>query len=114
MPNAAGWSRTVDPYYGELIKATMIKRHLFWSNFSLPKDREESIETLRDDQVPDLEEKFGFDLSRYKLPGKRQVLRNCVDPELGRMIFEAAMSGAVQRQIMDYGEKALAEGVRSP
>ncbi len=74
----------------------------------------ECIETIREDQVPDLEEKFGFDLSRYKIANKRQVLRNCVDPELGRMIFDAAMSGAVQRRIMDYGEKALSEGVRSP
>ena len=102
----------VDPYYGELIRASMIRRHLFWSNFPLPMNDGECIETIREDQVPDLEEKFGFDLSRYKLPGKRQVLRNCVDPELGRMIFDAAMSGAVQRRIMDYGEKVLAEGAR--
>lgn len=32
----------------------------------------------------------GFDLSKYKLKDKRQILRNCVRPELGEHILKEA------------------------
>ena len=52
----------------------------------LPK----KVEKLRSAQIPDLEALHGFDLSSYKLPNKRQVLRNCVAPETGLAILKAA------------------------
>lgn len=88
----------VIPYYKPLLAGKVIQRHMFWSNFPLPKaDLEE--ENLREIQIPELEELHSFDLSRYKLENKRQVLRNCVDSRLGRAIFDAAISGAEQSHL---------------
>lgn len=76
----------VKPYYNELIPATKINRHLYWSNFNLT-----SIslphENLRAIQIPELERMHGFDLSSFKLANKRQVLRNCVSPLVGLSVF---------------------------
>lgn len=79
----------VVPYYKPLIEAKKIDRHLYWSNFELPV-LERKVENLRSAQIPDLEKLHGFDLSKYKLPNKRQVLRNCVAPETGLAILKAA------------------------
>ena len=78
----------VKPYYKTLIEPTAIlQRHLFWSNLELPK-KEFKKDNIRTAQIPDLQKKYGFDLSEYKLSNKRQVLRNCVEPELGKYILE--------------------------
>lgn len=77
----------VKPYYKPLIEPTKIlQRHLFWSNFEIP-DKEFKKDNIRTAQIPDLQKKYGFDLSGYKLSNKRQVLRNCVEPELGLHIL---------------------------
>jgi DNA (cytosine-5)-methyltransferase 1 len=80
----------VVPYYPPLIPAKKINRHLYWSNFDLP-DQEPLVEDLRRIQIPQLEQLHGFDLSKYKLPNKRQVLRNCVNPVMGYNILQAAL-----------------------
>lgn len=73
----------VKPYYKPLIEPTAIlQRHYFWSNFEIA-DKEFAKDHIRSAQIPDLQAKHGYDLSSYKLPNKRQVLRNCVSPELG-------------------------------
>lgn len=78
----------VKPYYKPLIEPTKIlQRHLLWSNFEMP-DKEFKKDDIRHAQIPDLQLKYGFDLSGYKLKNKRQILRNCVDPKLGLHILE--------------------------
>lgn len=77
----------VKPYYKPLIEGKLIQRHLFWSNLELP-DIEVEKGNIRKAQIPDLQLKYGFDLSNHKLPNKRQVLRNCVEPKLGKQILE--------------------------
>jgi DNA (cytosine-5)-methyltransferase 1 len=79
----------VVPYYKPLIEAKKIDRHLYWSNFELPT-LEKKVENLRSAQIPDLEKLHGYDLSKYKLSNKRQVLRNCVAPQTGLAILKAA------------------------
>jgi DNA (cytosine-5)-methyltransferase 1 len=79
----------VVPYYDPLIPAVKIGRHLYWSNFNLP-DLPAPVDNIRGNQIPQLQELHGFDLSKYRLPNKRQVLRNCVTPEVGRAILESA------------------------
>jgi len=80
----------VKPYYKPLIEPTVtLQRHLFWSNFEIP-NKEFKKDKIRTAQIPDLEKKYGYDLSGYKLKNKRQVLRNCVDPELGKYILDVA------------------------
>ena len=82
----------VKPYYMPLIDGYVeIQRHLFWSNcdikpITFPKDN------IRTAQIPDLQQLHGYDLSSYKLPNKRQVLRNCVYPPLGAYVLDQMLS----------------------
>ena len=80
----------VKPYYKPLISAKEIQRHLFWSNFLLHANSFLKKDNIRKVQIPDLQKLYGFDLSKYKLENKRQILRNCVLPELGLHIFNCA------------------------
>jgi DNA (cytosine-5)-methyltransferase 1 len=78
----------VKPYYNYLIEPTVtLMRHPFWSNFEIP-EREFEKDNIRKAQIPQLSAKYGYDLSGYKLPNKRQVLRNCVEPEIGKYILD--------------------------
>ena len=79
----------VKPYYYPLIDGILLQRHMLWSNFDIP-DKEFEKDNIRKVQIPELQEINGFDLSDYKLKNKRQVLRNCVKPELGKHIFDCA------------------------
>ena len=83
----------VKPYYESLIEPRVfMNRHMFWSNceienISLPKAK------LREAQVPQLQAYHDIDLSKYDLKGlnKRQLLRNMVDKELGKVVFDDLM-----------------------
>ncbi len=78
----------VNPYYEPLIQPSVkLDRHLFWSNFDIDK-KEFDRPKMRSAQIPQLQEAYGYDLSNYKLPNKRQVLRNCVLPEVGNHILK--------------------------
>jgi len=81
----------VVPYYPALIPAKKINRHLYWSNFDLP-ELEPLVENLRAAQIPDLERLHDYDLSKYRLPNKRQILRNCVHRLTGLAILESALT----------------------
>ena len=78
----------VKPYYKPLIEGKLLQRHLFWSNFDIP-DKEFTKDKIRTAQIPDLQKLYGYDLSEYKLKNKKQVLRNCVSPELGLHILKS-------------------------
>ncbi len=81
----------VNPYYEPLIKPNAeLDRHKFWSNFEIQKEKFERPK-LRKAQIPELQDAYGYDLSEYKLPNKRQVLRNCVLPDVGKHILNAAI-----------------------
>lgn len=81
----------VKPYYNFLIKPNYIlQRHAFWCNFKIEEFLLPSSK-LRSAQIKDLELLYGYDLSNYKLPNKRQILRNCVSPKLGLHILESAL-----------------------
>jgi DNA (cytosine-5)-methyltransferase 1 len=87
-------------YYVPLVKPQESGRHYFWANFNIPK-KDYGVQigtlmhgtrkiTLREAQIPELMSLHGFDLSKINIPNKRQVLRNCVFPELGQLILECA------------------------
>ena len=81
----------VKPYYEPLITPyTELQRHLFSSNYTIT-DKQFKQDVIRKAQIPQLSELHGFDLSKYKLANKRQVLRNCVNPELGLHVLECAL-----------------------
>ena len=81
----------VKPYYDVLINPSKeLQRHYFWANYDI-SDAEFKGENLRTAQIPDLEKLHQVDLSKYKLSNKRQVLRNCILPELGLHILRHAV-----------------------
>lgn len=77
----------VIPYYKPLIEGTKLQRHMFWSNFVIPQ-KVFIKESIRTSQIPELSRLHGFNLSKYKLKNKRQILRNCVLPQLGLHILK--------------------------
>lgn len=99
----------VIPYYEPLIPAQQFNRHLFWANFKIrqtdkrnpPKQITNIIaqKTKRrrknydGDIVKPSQPNYGFDLSSITLQTlKDKILRNCVDPEIGLMIFNCALN----------------------
>lgn len=80
----------VKPYYEPLIKPDFeLQRHFYWSNFKVEK-KDFKKSKLRSAQIQDLQEYLEIDLSKYKLSNKRQVLRNCVLPEIGSYILNSS------------------------
>ena len=77
----------VVPFYEPLVPGVRFGRHLWWSNFVLPV-LSGGGELGRKHSVGDLERVFGFDLSGFVFEDKRQLLRNCVLPEDGRLILD--------------------------
>ena len=77
----------VKPYYKPLIIPTaVVQRHYFWSNKHI-RNAEFKKDKIRSAQIPDLQTMHGIDLSGHKIKNKRQILRNCVLPEIGEYIF---------------------------
>lgn len=87
-------------YYEPLIKPQKSGRHYFWANFKIT-NQDYGIQigtlmhgtrkrTIREAQIPELINLHGFDLAKIKIENKRQILRNCVNPELGLHIFKMA------------------------
>lgn len=81
----------VKPYYKPLIEGKLIQRHMFWGNFEI-KDKKFRKDKIRTAQIKDLQKLHGFNLNKYKLKNKRQVLRNCVLPGLGLHVFKSAFN----------------------
>ena len=74
----------VIPYYTPLIEPTVkLDRHLYWSNFDIPIkpfDKEHIIKYVKSGE-----------LSKYKgIKNKRQVIRNKVNPKIGKYVLKKA------------------------
>ena len=83
----------VKPFYNTLIEPRVfMNRHMFWSNCEIGTVVLEKAK-LREAQIPQLQEYHDIDLSGYDLKGlnKRQLLRNMVDRDLGKFVFEEMM-----------------------
>lgn len=76
----------VVPYYEPLITPQKLGRHLFWSNVELPHRKFESRGSF--DNTNELAEKLGYDISSWTGVNKKLLLRNCVEPEVGKYIME--------------------------
>jgi len=96
----------VKSYYKPIIEPQIIGRHYFWANFKIPDKRIDYVQIgtmnrqaskdsqrkaiIREAQIPELIDLHG--LKDFKLKNKRQILRNCVYPELGKHILEYAIN----------------------
>jgi DNA (cytosine-5)-methyltransferase 1 len=77
-----------ESYYEPMIKPLYIGRHYIWSNFHITHlniDEHTRWGTNEERQIDK-----GFDLSDYSFPDKRTLLRNCVNPEIGKHVFDCA------------------------
>lgn len=101
----------VIPYYEPLIPAQKRGRHLYWTNFTLPKilsNRSVKI-SAGDDEVTRLCEFHQYDFRKYK--GKQRIdkmARNLVDYESGKTILDTALGiiskkDTIQKSIFDEG-----------
>lgn len=88
-------------YYEPLIVPWSRGRHWFWTNFFIPEiyieasrisqqSKKYSRSPTRVFKAEDFEKKLGFDLSKHEIGNKRLLLRNCVEPELGKHILDWA------------------------
>ena len=75
------------PYYKPLIEGVKMGKHLWWSNFYIGNYIVKS-RGHRGGTVESLIELKGIDISKYDIKNKRQILRNCVEPELGLHIIK--------------------------
>ena len=93
----------VIPYYDLLIPGHKRDRHIYWTNFNLPKvlsTRSESIGGLNEHKRL---EKFHNYKCKAGIAGYRDVLRNLVDYEAGKTIFATAL-GIQMQQNKKQGE----------
>ena len=83
----------VKPYYEPLIKPTVkLDRHLFWSNFNITEKKFEKPK-VKHNQVSGKTERYGISLQGIKLKHRKdQIIRNCVNPELGLHILNCALN----------------------
>lgn len=81
----------VIPYYKPLVTPTVeIDRHLFWSNFNIPKIEVEKEKAIA--HQTGTNGRYGFNLKGVTIKhDKRQILRNLVNPEIGKYIIDRAM-----------------------
>ena len=91
----------VNPYYEPLIEPQIRGRHAFWSNYHIPvfSDKGGNDVTTHGqgggqgrEGCYELAEKYGFELRQYDFTTEflRKIVSNCVKPELGKHVFEAA------------------------
>jgi len=78
-------------YYEPLIKPQKIARHYLWANFAIPSIDLPAAGIRNKNKIGDWEKELGISLDGYKIPNKRQVLRNCVDPRLGKHVLAQAL-----------------------
>ena len=79
----------VVPYYDYLIAPNiLIGRHAFWSNFHIKKIKTKSID-IPNCSMQTMKKEYGFDSYDIQAPyiKKRQILRNCIPPEIGDHIL---------------------------
>ena len=97
----------VKPYYEPFVKPnTILERHCFWSNINIEPTNFEK-------QKFDIRKKgsigFGFDITKYKIKHRKdQIIRNCVNPELGLHILNCALAKKVIKK--DYEQESLFGG----
>lgn len=88
-------------YYKPLIVPQNVGRHWYWANFPIAnmkvnpsrisqQSKKYSKSPVRIFTANDFEKLYGFDLSGHIGVDKRLVLRNCVEPEIGKHILDSS------------------------
>ena len=104
----------VKSYYEPLITPQEVGRHYFWANFHIAdikidyqigtmnrqasKDKQRKA-IIREAQIPEF--LTLHELKDFKLPNKRQVLRNCVLPKIGLHILNESKKNVYSELFME-------------
>lgn len=89
-------------YYDPLIKPQICGKHYFWTNFKiteLPMIERVGRGMGEDENLKDLYELKGFDLTNYGGINKLKTIRNCVEPRVGKHIFDLAFKSIQSKLI---------------
>ena len=85
-PLKAKWViENVKPYYDLVITGIERDRHIFWSNFFIGEKA--GITERKHSDIVGSEPVYGFDINKYEVDNKRQIMRNLVNPYLGLHIL---------------------------
>ena len=87
-------------WYDPLIRAKTLGRHYFWSNFLIRDKNNIESSNIAAGKVDEMQERKGFDLSKYEGINKKLILRNCVEPELGKHILDC-VRGNTQKTLVE-------------
>ncbi len=98
----------VVPYYQFLIEpSVVIGRHAFWSNFNILQFESNDAD-IKNGNVEEWQELHGFNISGYSFDQRRdKVLRNCVQPKLGKHILDCAIDYEVVRKSQNVEQMSL-------
>ncbi len=89
------------PYYEPLIAPSVVlSRHLFWANFKIRQAEFGAKHIRTKNKISD----FEIDISNTNISNKRQVLRNCVDSDLGLYVFEEMQNQDARSDVEETGE----------
>ena len=103
------WSlENVIPYYGFLIQPSIvIGRHAFWSNIKI-LDFESNDADIKNGNIDEWQNLHGFDISEYSFNQRRdKILRNCVNPDLGKHILDCAIDFEAVRKSQESEQMML-------
>jgi DNA (cytosine-5)-methyltransferase 1 len=79
-------------YYDPLIRPQQFGGHWFWVNFQMPPfGIAGNTDRAHATNLNGLQTRKGIDLAKYRHKDKRLLLRNCVEPELGKHILDWAI-----------------------
>lgn len=87
-------------YYEPLVRPQEVNRHYFWANFFIPKKQFPRF-NIEHNRTDDFMRTVGFDLSPYRGIDKKTIMRNCVNPGLGKHILDSARR-ETQRSLADF------------
>lgn len=101
----------VKSFYKPLISPQVSGRHFFWANFKIPYlENRIKIRRMSGDkytlgitqgQIRKKEmEKLGINIEKYIYPNKEKLLRNCVDPEIGRAILDKVIEIKKEKNVI--------------
>ena len=99
------------PYYEPLIRGVKSGGHIWWSNFYIG-NIEHGNRNHRGGTVETLQARKLLDISKYDIGNKRQILRNCVEPEVGKRILEYVLNPIeIQPKLLSTNQKGEYEAI---
>ena len=86
------------PFYPPLVEGLKTGGHIWWSNFEITPI-EHGTRGHRGGTVETLQDRKAINLDKYSIGNKRQILRNCVEPEVGKHVFLCAQHSMHQTAV---------------